>query len=296
MKLTAKANAKINLLLDVTGVKDNGYHTLFTVMQSIGLGDTVTVEKTDGDEITVSCTVTGVPTDRRNIVYKCADEFFKYSNITENRGVHIHIDKVTPFCAGMGGGSADGAAVLVALNKMFKTDFSEKVLCRIGVKVGADIPFCIIGGTALALDTGSVVAPLPDIEGYTAVIVKPEDGVSTKEAYGAVDSLENIKHPKNRKMLEYLADGDSEKALAFCGNVFEQALEVAGRVDIKNICNNNGAVASCMTGSGSAVYGIFKEREQAEKTATELRDSFSNVFVCGFEKKGVEIITFNKTE
>lgn len=294
MKLTVKANAKINLLLDVTGVKKNGYHSLFTVMQSISLGDTVVVEKTDGNDITVSCTVPGVPTDSRNIVYKCADKFFAYAGITANKGVHIHIDKVTPFCAGMGGGSADGAAVLVALNKIFNTNYPEKTLCRIGVKVGADIPFCIVGGTALALDTGAVVAPLPDVEGYSIVVVKPEDGVSTKEAYEAVDALENMKHPKNQEMLEYLADGDTENALKLCSNVFEQALEVPGRVDIKNICNNNGAVASCMTGSGSAVYGIFKEKAQAEKTAEELKKKFTNVFICTPEKTGVEIIS--KTE
>lgn len=294
MKLTVKANAKINLLLDVTGVKKNGYHSLFTVMQSIGLGDTVTVEKTDGNDITVSCTVPGVPTDSGNIVYKCADKFFQYAGITENKGIHIHIDKVTPFCAGMGGGSADGAAVLVALNKIFNTNYPEKILCRIGVKVGADIPFCIVGGTALALDTGAVVAPLPDVEDYSIVIVKPEDGVSTKEAYEAVDALENMKHPKNQEMLECLADGDTENALKLCSNVFEQALEVPGRVDIKDVCNNNGAVASCMTGSGSAVYGIFKEKSQAEKTAEELKEKFTNVFICTPEKTGVEIISITE--
>ncbi len=294
MKLTVKANAKINLLLDVTGVKKNGYHSLFTVMQSISLGDTVTVEKTNGNDITVSCTVPGVPTDSRNIVYKCADKFFQYAGITENKGVHIHIDKVTPFCAGMGGGSADGAAVLVALNKIFNTNYPEKILCRIGVKVGADIPFCIVGGTALALDTGAVVAPLPDVEGYSIVVVKPEDGVSTKEAYEAVDALENMKHPKNQEMLECLADGDTENALKLCSNVFEQALEVPGRVDFKDICNNNGAVASCMTGSGSAVYGIFKEKSQAEKTAEELKKKFPNVFICTPEKTGVEIISITE--
>ena len=294
MKLTVKANAKINLLLDVTGVKKNGYHSLFTVMQSISLGDTVTVEKTDGKDITVSCTVPGVPTDSRNIVYKCADKFFQYAGITENKGIHIHIDKVTPFCAGMGGGSADGAAVLVALNKIFNKNYPEKILCRIGVKVGADIPFCIVGGTALALDTGAVVAPLPDVEDYSIVIVKPEDGVSTKEAYEAVDALENMKHPKNQEMLECLADGDTENALKLCSNVFEQALEVPGRVDIKDICNNNGAVASCMTGSGSAVYGIFKEKSQAEKTAEELKEKFTNVFICTPEKTCVEIISITE--
>lgn len=291
MKLTVKANAKINLLLDITGVKENGYHRLFTVMQSVSLGDTVTVQKTSGEDITISCTVPGVPTDSRNIVYKCAVKFFEYAGITENKGIHIHIDKVTPFCAGMGGGSADGAAVLVALNELFETKYPEKILCRIGVQVGADIPFCIVGGTALALDTGAVVAPLPDIDDYYIVIVKPEDGVSTKEAYDAMDSLEYVKHPKNNQMLELLTDSRCDEAMKLCSNVFEQAFEVPGRVDIKAICSKNGALASCMTGSGSAVFGIFKEKEAAEKSADELCRKFSNVYVCAPEKFGVQILS-----
>lgn len=288
MKL--KANAKINLLLDITGIKKNGYHSLFTIMQSVSLGDIITVEKTEGEEITVSCDVEGVPTDSSNIVYKCADKFFQYAGIAENKGVHIHIEKVTPFGAGMGGGSADGAAVLVALNKIFGTDYPEKVLCRIGVQVGADIPFCIVGGTALCLDTGAIVAPLSDIEDYYIAIVKPEDSVSTKEAYGAIDALPNMKHPKNQEMLELLSDGNIDDALKLCSNVFEQALEVAGRVDVKDICNKNGAVASCMTGSGSAVFGIFKNKANAEKSVKELEGKFDKVYLCTPEKLGVEII------
>ncbi len=290
IKVKLKANAKINLILDVTGVKKNGYHSLFTIMQSISLGDTISVDRTDGEDIAISCTVPGVPTDSRNIVYKCAEKFFQYAGITKNKGIKIHIDKVTPFCAGMGGGSADGAAVLVALNKLFETNYSEKVLCRIGVKVGADIPFCIVGGTALCLDTGAIVAPLTDIEGYYIVVVKPEDGVSTKEAYEAVDSLENMKHPKNQQMLELISDGEADEALSLCANVFEQALEVPGRVDIKAICNKNGALASCMTGSGSAVYGIFKNEDDAQKTIKQLNEKFKNVYLCTPEKVGVEII------
>jgi 4-diphosphocytidyl-2-C-methyl-D-erythritol kinase len=288
MKL--KANAKINLLLDITGIKKNGYHSLFTIMQSVSLGDIITVEKTGGDEITVSCDVPGVPVDSSNIVYKCADKFFQYAGINKNKGVHIHIEKHTPFGAGMGGGSADGAAVLVVLNKLFGTNYHEKVLCRIGVKVGADIPFCIVGGTALCLDTGAIVAPLNDIENYNIVIVKPDSSVSTKEAYAAVDALPNMKHPKNQQMLELLSDGEVNEALKLCANVFEQAFDIAGRVDIKAICNKNGAVASCMTGSGSAVYGIFQKEADAKKCAEELEKTFKNVYICTPEKAGVEII------
>lgn len=293
MKLTIKANSKINLLLDITGIKENGYHKLFTIMQSISLADFITVEKIDGENITVSCDTDGVPTDKSNIVHKCAESFFEYAGIEKNKGIHIHIEKHVPFCAGMGGGSGDGAAVLVALNKIFGTNYSEKVLCRIGVKVGADIPFCIVGGTALALDTGAVVAPLPDLGYYHIVVVKPEDGVSTKEAYAAVDAIEYMKHPKNEEMLEHLADGDSAKALRLCSNVFEQALEVPGRVDIKDVMNKNNAVAACMTGSGSAVYGIFEEKINAQKSADELKTKFNNVYICTPECCGVEIISEN---
>ena len=291
MKL--KAFSKINLLLDITGIKKNGYHSLFTVMQSVSLYDVITVEKNGSNEITVSCDTSGVPTDKSNIVYKCAEKFFEYADIKKDKGIHIHIEKNVPFGAGMGGGSGDGAAVLVALNKLFETDYSDKVLCRIGVKVGADIPFCIVGGTALALDTGAVVAPLSDFEGYHIVVVKPNDGVSTKEAYDAIDSLEYMKHPKNEQMLEFFADGDFENGLKLCSNVFEQAFDINGRVDIKDIMNKNGALASCMTGSGSAIYGIFKEKENAETSVKLLEKQFPNVYICTPEKNGVEIISEN---
>ena len=293
MKIMVKANSKINLLLDITGIKKNGYHSLFSIMQSISLGDIITVEKIDGEAIIVTCDTEGVPTDKSNIVYKCADKFFEYARIKKSKGIHIHIEKHVPFCAGMGGGSGDGAAVLVALNKMFETNYPEKVLCRIGVQVGADIPFCIVGGTSLVLDTGAIVAPLPDLGDYHIVIVKPEDGVSTKEAYEAVDSVENIRHPKNYEMLELLADGDSEAALKLCSNVFEQAFEIKGRVDIKAIMNENGAAATCMTGSGSAVFGIFKDIADAEKSVEQLGTGYGKVYLCEPASVGVEIISEN---
>ena len=125
MKLTYEAYAKINLILDVTGVKKNGYHTIFSVMQSIGLSDVITVEKTKGEKITISCTDETVPTDSKNIVYKCAVKFFEYFEIKKNKGIHIHIEKNIPHEAGLGGGSADGAAVLVALNEIFNTNASK---------------------------------------------------------------------------------------------------------------------------------------------------------------------------
>ncbi len=290
IKIKMKANAKLNFLFDITGIKKNGYHSLFTIMQSVSLGDILEVEKIDGEDIKISCTVPGVPTDSKNIVYKCAVKFFEYANIKQNKGIHIHIDKKTPFCAGMGGGSADGAAVLVALNKIFNTNYPEKVLCRIGAKVGADIPFCIVGGTALCLDTGAIVAPLQDVKGFSIVVVKPNDGVSTKEAYDAVDSLENIKHPKNQEMLELFSDGEIKEALQLCSNVFEQAIEIHGRVDIKDICLKNNAISACMTGSGSSVFGIFENVSDAQKAVDELKGKFDEVYLLEPVEKGTQIL------
>ncbi len=292
MKLTYEAYAKINLILDVTGVKQNGYHTIFSVMQSIGLKDVITIEKTKGEKITISCTDETVPTDSKNIVYKCAVKFFEHFGIKRNKGIHIHIEKNIPHEAGLGGGSADGAAVLVALNEIFKTDASKRTLMFIGGKVGADIPFCVIGGTSLCQDIGTVVAPLPDIDDCNIIIVKPESGSSTVKAYDAIDAMgESLKHTKNNEMLELLLSENFKGALKYCDNVFEQVIEVPNRADIKHILRNHNAAASCMSGSGSAVYGIFFDEEDAKKAMAELEKKYDKVYLCNRKNRGVEKIS-----
>ena len=292
MKLTYEANAKINLILDVTGVKKNGYHTIFSVMQSIGLKDVIIVEKIKGEKITISCTDGTVPTDSKNIVYKCAVKFFEYFNIEKNKGIHIHIEKNIPHEAGLGGGSADGAAVLVALNEIFNVNASKRTLMFIGGKVGADIPFCVVGGTALCQDIGTVVAPLPHINDCSIIIVKPESGSSTVKAYDAIDAMgENLKHTKNNEMLELLLDQDFKGALKYCDNVFEQVIEVPDRADIKHILRSHSAIASCMSGSGSAIYGIFFNEENAKKAKEELEKKYSKVYICNRKTTGVEKIS-----
>ena len=291
MKLTYNAYAKINLILDVTGVKQNGYHTLFTVMQSIGLKDVISVEKTKGEKITISCTDESVPTDSKNIVYKCAVKFFEHFGIEKNKGVHIHIEKNIPHKAGLGGGSADGAAVLVALNELFNTQANKRTLMFIGGKVGADIPFCIIGGTALCQDIGTVVAPLPDIAECSIVVVKPESGSSTVKAYDAIDEMgERMKHTKNNEMLELLLEENFKEALKYCDNVFEQVIEVSDRADIKHILRKNNSYAACMSGSGSAIYGVFFSEEDAENAKKELEKKCSKVYLCDRKTTGVERI------
>lgn len=271
MKLTVKANAKINLLLDVTGIKKNGYHSLFTVMQSISLGDMVTVEKTNGNDITISCTVPGVPTDSRNIVYKCADKFFQYAGITENKGVHIHIDKVTPFCAGMGGGSADGAAVLVALNKIFNTNYPEKILCRIGVKVGADIPFCIVGGTCVCEGIGEILTPVAiPSPNYYVLISFPGEGISTPIAYKMLDEIERPgEHSSAEDVIEALKQKEIPKNLY---NAFEFAVlptHENARL-VKKTMLDTGAISAMMSGSGSTIFGLFDSEASISACRTNL--------------------------
>lgn len=291
MKLSYNAYAKINLILDVTGVKPNGYHTLFTVMQSIGLHDVVTVERIKGEKIKITCTDESVPTDSKNIVYKCAVKFFEYFNITENKGIAIHIEKNIPHEAGLGGGSADGAAVLVALNELFNTKSNKRTLCFIGGKVGADIPFCVIGGTSLCQDIGTVVAGLPNIPETTIIVVKPESSSSTVKAYDAIDAMGNrLKHTKNSEMLECLLNEDFSGAIKYCDNVFEQVIEVPKRAEIKHILRENNSLAACMSGSGSAIYGIFENESDAKKAKKELEKSFSKVFLCERKNLGVEKI------
>jgi len=295
MKLTYDAYAKINLILDVTGVKQNGYHTLFTVMQSIGLKDVISVEKTKGEKITISCTDESVPTDSKNIVYKCAVKFFEYFGIKKNKGIHIHIEKNIPHEAGLGGGSADGAAVLVALNEIFNTKANKRTLMFIGGKVGADIPFCIVGGTALCQDIGTVVAALPNISECSIVVVKPENGSSTVKAYDSIDEMgSRLKHTKNNEMLELLLDEKFKESLKYCDNVFEQVIEVPDRADIKHILRKNNSSAACMSGSGSAVYGIFFSKEDAENAKKDLEQKYEKVYICDRKNCGVEKICEEK--
>lgn len=290
MKITVKAAAKINLMLDVLEKLPNGYHSLWMIMQSVGVYDRVTVEKNSGGEITLSCSDETIPTDGRNIAYKAAERFFEYCGIND-KGVHIHLEKHIPHAAGLAGGSADGAAVLTALNEIYGANLPMKKLCQIGVKVGADVPFCLQGGTMLAQDIGQVLSQLPDMPSCFIVLAKPQCGVSTAEAYGAVDSI-NLRHPDSRTMFRSVINGDLDGICSSLGNVFEQAIDVPERVAIKEILRKNGAKGCCMSGSGPTVFGIFNDRNGAEKSANQLKEKIKGVtvHVCAPAEYGCEIV------
>lgn len=288
MKVTVKAYAKINLMLDILSTLPNGYHDLFMIMQSVGIYDRVTVSKTDSKTIEITCTKEGVPTDEKNIVHKVATRFFADTG-TENTGIAIHIEKNIPQAAGLAGGSADGAATLVALNELFGTELSLKEMAQIGGKIGADIPFCIMGGTMAAQYTGTVLSFLPDIEIENIVIVKPKQDVSTGEAYAAFDSAERVRHLDTRGMLIAAATKDKKGIFDRVDNVFEQFIDVPDRVVIKSVMRKCGCECCCMSGSGPSVFGIFEKREDAEKCLDELKKDYDEVYLCSAVGKGCEV-------
>ena len=292
-----KAAGKINLMLDILGTTDDGYHSLFMIMQSIGIRDTVEIVETGNpNEIKITCTNKNIPCDKTNICYKAAERYFNHTGI-HNPGVQINIDKKIPFAAGLAGGSADGAAVFYGLNKMMGEPLNITELSRLSEKTGADIPFCIQGGTMLAVDVGGVLAPLPSVREDYYVLVKPDQDVSTKEAYALADSYPFLRHLDKQGMLRALVLQDMGRAYDRIGNVFEQFVEVPDRVEIKTIMRKCGAIRSCMSGSGPTVYGIFENSENSEKCVRELKKAgFSNVHLCRPVSSGLEIVEEKKNE
>lgn len=288
MKVTVKAHAKLNLTLDIIGKRDDDYHLLESVMQSVSLHDLVTVRKVGGSEITVSTSDESIADDQSNIAYRAAEAFFEATGIPRT-GIEIKIKKNIPTGAGMAGGSADGAAVIIAMNEIFETGLDTERMCDIGGEVGADIPFCISGGTMMARGTGSILAPLPDMPDCWFVIAKPECSVSTAEAYRAVDRHgDNFAHPDSETMCEDICSQDI--AAIACGlcNVFEQVLDLPDVASIRQVMLDAGALGACMTGSGSAVFGIFTDKDAADDCVSLLERSYDDVFSaqpvsCGCE-------------
>lgn len=278
MKLTVKAPAKINLFLDILRRLDNGYHSLFMLMQTVGLCDTVTIEDSEKG-IELSCTVPGIPCDEKNTAYRAAEYFLEKTGIKQ--GVKIHIQKNIPHEAGLAGGSADAAAVLRGMNEIFKTGLTVPEMCEIGFRVGSDVPFCIYGGTCIVQNTGGIVSQLKPLKKCSVVLVKPEAGVSTAAAYAEADNT-YLYHPDHNKILECCERGDFEGICAHAGNVFEQVVEVPERVEIKRIMRIHNSCLSQMSGSGPTVFGVFENPEDASAAFEKLKKQFGNVFLTEF--------------
>lgn len=280
------APAKINLFLDILGKLENGFHSLFMVMQSVDLCDEITVDKGEGG-IALTCSDERLPQDEKNIAYKAAAAFFKATGIEPN--AVITVTKKIPFEAGLAGGSADAAAVIVGLDELYGTNLSKQAMCEIGLTVGSDVPFCIKGGTCIAQNRGEVLSRVKPLRDCFIVIAKPEKGVSTAQAFAAADSA-NIFHPDNVRMLDACARGDFDGICKHASNVFEQVIEVVERVEIKYVMRSHGAMLYQMSGSGPSVFGLFDSKEEAEKCAEELKKNCKDVFVTRPVDYGAKII------
>ena len=288
-KVTLKAYAKINLLLDINYKRTDNYHDLFMIMQSVDLCDIVSVEKIKGREIIISCDAEGIPLDERNIAYKAAKEFFKANKIRKT-GIKIDIDKRIPHAAGLAGGSADGAAVIVGLNELYETNLSEDELCEIGVKIGADVPFCIKGGTLLSQGIGEVLSKVKPLKKCYIVLAKPDCAVNTGKAYALFDENGKNHSPNQLEMLKAIQSGNLYEVAERLENVFEQFIEVKNRIEIKEVLRNHYALGVCMSGSGPTIYGIFDNLEYAEKSTDILKEYAKDIFLSKPVRKGCKII------
>ncbi|MBQ8903019.1 MAG: 4-(cytidine 5'-diphospho)-2-C-methyl-D-erythritol kinase [Oscillospiraceae bacterium] len=271
MRSEIKAYAKVNLFLDITGRLENGYHTLNTVMQQIDLYDDITVDISEGNGIFIECDNPAVPCNEKNIVHKAAEAFL--SETGHKARVEIRIKKRIPLEAGMGGSSTDGAAVLKALNEIYGYPLSTERLCSIGAKLGADVPFCITGGTAVCKGIGEIMTPADCLKDYVFLIVKPDFSCSTPAGYKAYDENPVPEKENFNGFVESLSMG-AEKWADKMYNVFEKLYDDDRIAAITQTMRNNGALGSVLTGSGSAVFGVFKDNETASEALKNIDSSF----------------------
>lgn len=268
MKISVNAYAKINLFLDIESIQENGYHNIISYMQSVSLHDTVSVELIDdiSKKISVTCDNDVIPCNESNLCYKAAAGF---PSFTVGK-LQIHITKRIPVCAGLAGGSADAAATLVALNQLFGNPYSMEELKGLGKTLGADVPFCIELGSCIATGVGEILSPTVSMPRYPILIAKHGEGMSTPQAYRELDvkfnKFKNY-HP-NTDRLKLLTGNKCPSIEVYSlglFNIFEEVVEPHRPyvTTIKKIMNDNGAVASMMSGSGTSVFGIFKSEFDA---------------------------------
>ena len=264
MKIERKAYAKINLGLDVTGVREDGYHIVKMIMQNVDLYDTLTFDDNDSGEIVLTASTDKIETDERNLICKVARQLKDKFDVKQ--GVTMHLVKRIPVAAGMAGGSTDGAAAYLALNELWGLNLSKKELCELAVSLGADIPYCIIGGTALAEGIGEELTAISDMPTCHLVIAKPAIDVSTGWVYKELDSREGIKHPDIDGIKAAIEEGDLNKMCALIGNVLEEvtASKYKEVGQLEEILRKEGAVGAFMTGSGPTVFGVFDKKDAAE--------------------------------
>lgn len=272
-RLELKALGKINLGLDVLGRRENGYHDVRMVMQTVYLYDRIIMKKSKTPGIRLETNLYYLPVNENNLAYQAAQMLMDEFHIEE--GVSIQLDKHIPVAAGMAGGSSNAAAVLFGMNRMFSLGLSQKELMERGVKLGADVPYCIMRGTVLAEGIGEILTPLSPMPKCYVLIAKPAISVSTKMVYEKLDSHEIEDHPDIDGILAGLKARDLKKVAGSMGNVLERVTVDAYPVidQIKKMMIKEGALNAMMSGSGPTVFGIFEEKATARKAADAIRDA-----------------------
>jgi 4-diphosphocytidyl-2-C-methyl-D-erythritol kinase len=284
-----RANAKINLYLDVVGKRENGYHNIISIMQTVSVCDLVGVDYRPGLHTRISLTASGnsaMPTDCRNLAWRAAEQYLMA--IRESGEVHVTIEKHIPMAAGLAGGSADAAAVLRGLNHLCGNPFSVQRLCEIGEPLGADVPFCVLGGTALVTGIGETLEPIVPMPQCHMVVACMGDGVSTPWAYGKLDEKYDSFSGKPKKTVgikeieKLLKAKKVSEASEFFYNVFEEVVPMEKPwVDrLKNCMIQNDAICAMMSGSGPSVFGMFETAEAAGDAYSALREMGVTAFVC----------------
>ncbi len=284
--VTVLAPAKLNLTLDITGVRPDGYHTVDMILQAVTLYERVTVQKSEG--LSLRLPGSRVPANESNTAWKAALAFFAETGLLA--GAAITVEKHAPVRAGMAGGSADAAAVLVALNALYGARLSERELCTIGAQVGADVPFCIVGGTARATGVGEVLAPLAPCPPCWFTVCMPKGGVSTPQAYARYDRLGTNERPDTAAALRALTAGDLP---ALCAQMKNALTFANGGRDTAPICamlRAHGAAAALMTGSGAAVFGVFSAQDKAERARAALAARYPQAWVLSPDARGARVV------
>lgn len=278
--LTVPAYAKLNLTLDVLGKRPDGYHDLRMVMQAITLADELTVTAEPGRGITVRTDLDFLPCDGRNLAAAAAQRFLDHTG--QSLAVDIDLRKRIPVCAGMGGGSSDAAAVLRALNELAGGGLSPLELAGIGASVGSDVPYCVLGGTALAEGRGEKLTPLPPLPACALVVCKPPFPISTPELFRAISGKKLRRRPDTAGLLDALSHRDLRGVARRMYNVFEDVLPPRqGRTvaELKTRLIAGGALGACMSGTGPTVFGLFDDPAAVAGAAADLRADFEDVFV-----------------
>lgn len=277
--ITEKAYAKLNFSLDVSRPREDGYHDMVMVMQTVSLCDELSITLDDTGKVRAETDLRYIPRDDRNLAVKAAKLYFARTERKET-GAVIRMKKRIPVGAGMAGGSADAAAVIRALNRAFDDELSYKDMMELAEKTGSDVAFCVMGGTALAEGRGEILTRLRDLPACSIVICKPDYSISTPELFRAIDREKLRVHPDTAGMLEAIREGNLAQICRRMYNVFEDVPDRRMKTvaEIKTRLINRGAEGAVMTGTGSAVFGIFTDESAAKKAGSALHREFP--FAC----------------